>query len=290
MDSYENLTVDDNKENICLNQDLKLQLEENYYEKLFIEEMNFRKNPTKVNMRKIIQKHCQAVEYFSSIGDNKKATKYKLLNNIFLNDPQVIHALDKNEIFDIKNNNIKGILISNQKENIDKFKEANDFDLDNIKPKKFFFDFMSNNEKEKEKLDELIKKKNIFENGKESINLINDEFQEQKNNFKKNLSLKLQKKKSLNENKILQGIQNVFIKEKSSEKKYDNINNEENEMINSVEKKISPIKIENNYSEKETASSNEIKFDSNNFNNNNNYINPLLSSANNKKILLNLSL
>ena len=289
MDSYENLTVDDNKENTCLNQDLKLQLEENYYEKLFIEEMNFRKNPTKVNMRKIIQKHCQAVEYFSSIGDNKRAIKYKLLNNIFLNDPQVIQALDKNEIFDIKNNNIKGILISNQKENIDKFKEANDFDLDNIKPKKFFFDFMTNNEKEKEKLDELIKKKNIFENGKESINLINDEFQEQKNNFKKNLSLKLQKKKSLNENKILQGIQNVFIKEKSSEKNYENnINNndnEENEMINSVEKKISPIKIENtNYSEKETASSNEIKFDSNNFNNNNNnYINPLLSSANNKK-------
>ena len=118
MDSYENLTVDDNKENTCLNQDLKLQLEENYYEKLFIEEMNFRKNPTKVNMRKIIQKHCQAVEYFSSIGDNKKATKYKLLNNIFLNDPQVIQALDKNEIFDIKNNNIKGILISNQKENM----------------------------------------------------------------------------------------------------------------------------------------------------------------------------
>ena len=63
MDSYENLTVNDNKENMCLNQDLKLQLEENYYEKLFIEEMNFRKNPTKVNMRKIIQKKFSVYQY-----------------------------------------------------------------------------------------------------------------------------------------------------------------------------------------------------------------------------------
>ncbi len=107
MDSYENLTVNDNKENMCLNQDLKLQLEENYYEKLFIEEMNFRNKPTKAIAKRIIQKHCQAVEYFSSIEDNKRASKYKLLNNIFLNDPQVIQILDKKEISDLKNNMIK---------------------------------------------------------------------------------------------------------------------------------------------------------------------------------------
>ena len=281
MDSYRNLTVNDDNENTPSKEDLELQLEENYYEKLFIEEMNFRNKPTKSIAKRIIQKHCQAVEYFSSIEDNKRASKYKLLNNIFLNDPQVIQILDKKEISDLKNNMIKKILISNQKENQDKYKKSNEFD--EIKPKKFCFDFND----EKEKLEELIKKKNIFENKKESINLINDEITEQKNNFKKNLSLKLQKKKSLNENKILQGIQNVFIKVKSSEKKYNN-DDEENEMINSeikenimnnVEKKISPIKPEKNYSEKETASTNELKYDSNN----NNYISPLLSSANNKK-------
>ena len=100
----------------------------------------------------------------------------------------------------------------------------------------------------------------------------------------------MQKKKSLNENKILQGIKNVLIKGKNKENKYNNNNDEEEiEMINNpeinenpianIEKKISPIKLDQNYSDKETTTSNELKFDSNN----NNYSNPLLSSANNKK-------
>ena len=300
MDSCEKLTATENPdyllsessltENNERSEDSKLKLEENYYEKLFIEEMNFRNNPNSNHMKNIIQKHCNAVEYFSSIGDNKRAMKYKLLNNIFLNDMQVIKTLDSennNDIDDIKCQNskyyfIKNILILNQKKNIDKYKNTQDFD--DIKPK---FNFKFNNEQEK--FDELIKKKNNVENNVESLNLINDEINSQKNNFKKNLSLKLQKKKSLNENKILQGIQKVFINGKNIDDKSNNtiqeeevelINHSTNENENDIEKKISPIKKDNNYSDKNTTLSNELKLSSNN---NSNEINPLLSSANNKK-------
>ena len=291
MDSSDNLTVIENLNEATSLDDFKLKLEENYYEKLFIEEMNFRNNPNKTFMKSIIQKHCQAVEYFSSIGDNKRAMKYKLLNNIFLNDPQVIETLDEednidnnidnNDIKCDKNKLIKNILILNQKKNSDKFKDSNDNSY--LKNK---LNFVLCNEKEK--LNELIKKKNSFENNLGSKNLIDDDIKAQENNFKKNLTLKLQKKKSINENKILQGIKNVLIKGKNTD---NNINNdeEEKEMINNseindsnnianIEKKISPIKIDQNYSDKETVSSNELKFDSNH-----NYTNPLLSSANNKK-------
>ena len=83
-------------------------------------------------------------------------------------------------------------------------------------------------------MNELIKKKNSFENNLGSKNLIDDDIKAQENNFKKNLTLKLQKKKSINENKILQGIKNVLIKGKNTE---NNINNdeEEKEMINNSE-------------------------------------------------------
>ena len=175
----------------------------------------------------------------------------------------------------------KYINIESEK-NIDKYKNTQDFD--DIKPK---FNFIFNNEQEK--FDELIKKKNSVENNVESLNLINDEINSQKNNFKKNLSLKLQKKKSLNENKILQGIQKVFINGKNIDDKSNNtiqeeevelINHSTNENENDIEKKISPIKKDNNYSDKNTTLSNELKLSSNN---NSNEINPLLSSANNKK-------
>ena len=293
MDSSLKLTVTENHNNTSSPEDTKLQLEENFYEKLFLEEMKFRNNPNKANMKNIIRKHCHAVEYFSSIGDDKRSMRYKLLNNIFLNDPQVIQTLDednnniKNAINESKNNLITNILILNQKKNNEKFKENKDLNIIQTK-----FDFMFN--QEQGKLDELIKKKNSFENKIESINLINDEIKTQQNNFKKNLTLKMQKKKSLNENKILQGIKNVLIKGKNKENKYNNNNDEEEiEMINNseinenpianIEKKISPIKLDQNYSDKETTTtSNELKFDSNN-NNNFNYSNPLLSSANNKK-------
>ena len=292
MASYRNLTVEDDLEylssddifieNEYQKEDLKLQLEENYYEKLFIEEMNFRKSPNKSHMKNIIQKHCQAVEYFSSIGDNKNAMKYKLLNNIFLNDPQVISELDSENKENINNNNsaylnndlIKNILILNKKKNSDKYIDINDFDDININSKLNNI-FNINNNNEQEKFEELIKKKNSFENKAESINIINEEIKIQNNNFKRNLTLKLKQKKGINENKILQGIQNVFINEKNTE----NINKKEIYNENDISNnKISPIKKEQ-YSDKEITSSNELKFSSNN----NNDINPLLTSANNKK-------
>lgn len=121
MDSSLKLTFIENHNNTSSPEDTKLQLEENFYEKLFLDEMKFRNNPNKANMKNIIRKHCHAVEYFSSIGDDKRAMRYKLLNNIFLNDPQVIQTLDednnniKNAINESKNNLITNILILNQK-------------------------------------------------------------------------------------------------------------------------------------------------------------------------------
>ena len=300
MDSNKNLTVINNSNNLLFDDlildkesnivTFKPQLEENYYKKLFIEEMNFRKNPNIFYIKNIIRKQCQAVEYFSSIGDNNRAMKYKLFHNIFLNDPKVIEILDKencntmNIPNESKNNSIKKILILNKKKNSDEFNYIND-DFNGIKHKCVFM-FRG----EKEKYDELIKKKNNLENKNESNNLINEEINSQKNNFKKNLLLKLQKKKSSNESKILQGIQKVFIDEKNLDNKIKNEISEEKDIVNSIEnnmntnnelrisKKISPIKSAQNYSEKDTSLSNDLRFSSNN-----NESNPLLTSANNKK-------
>jgi len=286
MDSSKNLTVINIPNNLSNNDNGKLQLEENYYKKLFIEEMNFRKNPTQLGIKNIIQKHCHAVEYFSSIGDNNRAMRYKLLNNIFLNDSQVIRTLDHEKIkkSGLGTNLIKNILILNKKKNSEEYNKIKD-DFDDIKGKYNFLFF-----NEQEKIDELIRKKNELEKNNESNNLIEDEINIQKNNFKKNLTLKLQKKKTSNENKILQGIQQVFINEKDINDKNKNeipedvdiniINHiqNSNEIIK-IEKKISPIKFDQNYSEKDTSSSNnELKFSSNDKN-----LNNLLSSSNNKK-------
>ena len=265
------------------NEDSKLKLDENYFEQLFTEEMAFRNNPNSSHIKNIIEKQCQAVEYFSSIGEEQKAIKYKLLNNIFLNDSLVINTLEKSNNDNIEDNydmnynsNIIDILLKNKKMNIDKYEDIDDFDLN------MNLNFNINNEKiEQEKNDILLNMdKNKNKNNIESINLINDEIESQKNNFKKNLNLKLQKKKSTNENKILQGIQNVFISSNTNItkeiKKEPEIKNDIDNNILTLDKKISPIKL-GNFSEKET-SSNDIKFSSND-----NNINPLLNSSNNKK-------
>ena len=285
MDSNKNLTVINIPNNLSNNDNGKLQLEENYYKKLFIEEMNFRKNPTQLGIKNIIQKHCHAVEYFSSIGDNNRAMRYKLLNNIFLNDSQVIGTLDNEKIkkSGLGTNLINNILILNKKKNSEEYNKIKD-DFDDIKGKYNFLFF-----NEQEKIDELIRKKNELEKNNESNNLIEDEINIQKNNFKKNLTLKLQKKKTSNENKILQGIQQVFINEKNINNKNKNeipedidmniINHIQNRNEIKLEKKISPIKFDQNYSDKDTSSSNnDLKFSSNEKNTNN-----LLSSSNNKK-------
>ena len=88
------------------------------------------------------------------------------------------------------------------------------------------------------------------------------------------MTLKLQKKKTSNENKILQGIQQVFINEKNINDKNKNeipedidmniINHIQNSNETKLEKKISPIKFDQNYSDKDTSSSNnDLKFSSN---------------------------
>ena len=300
MDSNKNLTVVKISNNLSSNEltkdkeanigYLKPQLEENYYKKLFIEEMNFRKNPSVLHIKNIIQKQVQAVEYFSSIGDNNRAIKYKLFHNIFINNPNVVEILDKENINnninvtnESRNNSIKDILILNNKKNSCNFDYIND-DFKNINSK---YNFIFHNEKEK--YDELIKKKNNLEKKNESNNnIINDEINSQKNNFQKRLSLKLQKKKISNETKILQGIQKVFINEKTTENKSKTEIPEQIDIVNSIEnnnkelrlsKKISPIKLSQNYSDKDTCSSNnELKYSSNN-----KETNPLLTSANNKK-------
>ena len=46
------------------NENIMPKLEENYYENLFLEEMEFRNNPNSLNIKKVIQKQCQAVEFF----------------------------------------------------------------------------------------------------------------------------------------------------------------------------------------------------------------------------------
>ena len=289
MDSKKDLTVIKNSNNPSYIDNTKPKLEENYYKKLFIEEMNFRKSPNLLNIKNIIQKQVQAVEYFSSIGDNNRAMRYKLFHNIFINDAKVIEILDKeninnniNNLKESKINSIKDILILNKKKNHDKFDCIED-DFKNINNK---YNFIFN--QEKEKYDELIKKKNNLEKKTESNNnLIKDEINSQINNFQKKLSIKLQKKKTSNETKILQGIQKVFINEKAIEnkikkeipKKIDIVNSVENNQELRLSKKISPIKLDQNYSDKDTCSSNnELKYSSNN-----KETNPLLTSTNNKK-------
>ena len=144
MDSNKNLTVINIPNNLSNNDNGKLQLEENYYKKLFIEEMNFRKNPTQSGIKNIIQKHCQAVEYFSSIGDNNRAMRYKLLNNIFLNDSQVIRTLDHEKIkkSGLGTNLIKNILILNKKKNSEEYNKIKD-DFDDIKGKYNFLKILN---------------------------------------------------------------------------------------------------------------------------------------------------
>ena len=293
MDSKKNLTVRNISKNLSSNEligNLKPNLEENYYKKLFIEEMNFRKNPNLFHIKNIIQKQVQAVEYFSSIGDDNRAMRYKLFHNIFINDPKVVEILDKENITnnieihnESKANSIKDILIMNKKKNSDSEFDCINDDFKNINSKYNFIFYQ-----EKEKYNELIKKKNdLGKKNETNNNLINDEINSQKNNFQKKLSLKLQKKKSSNETKILQGIQKVFINEKTIENKTQNEIPKEISIINLIEnnnelrlsKKISPIKQSQNYSDKETCSTNnELKYSSNN-----KETNLLLTSANNKK-------
>ena len=103
---------------------LKLELEDNYYENLFLEEMEFKSNPKKEKIPKLIRKYCKAVEYFSSIEDNKKSKQYKTLIDFFLNEPTVLNLLDgmDNINADITSNSfMKKYIVSNKYKNLDNF-------------------------------------------------------------------------------------------------------------------------------------------------------------------------
>ena len=97
----------------------KLKLEDDFLEKLFSEEMEFKINQKREAIPNIINKYCKFVEYYSSKDDELSAKKYKLLIDLFLNNPIVINLLDNKETTeendDVKNNLLKKLIISNKK-------------------------------------------------------------------------------------------------------------------------------------------------------------------------------
>ena len=226
----------------------KIELEDNYYENLFLEEMEFKLEPKKKKIPRLIRKYCKCVEYFSSLEENKKAKQYKTLIDLFLNNPTVVNILEgiENTINNNSNNTfMKKYIISNK---IRKLNNA--FVGDNIK---FNYDKLKNifNEKEYKKFNNLINNKENLDINRLSFNLINEEIKNQHNNFQKNLKIKkksLNKRekrgKSLNENKIIQSIKNAFINEKyGTEKKSEERQNSIIKISQQITE-ISPIKIE----------------------------------------------
>ena len=93
----------------------ELTLEDDFLEKLFLEEMEFKINPNKEAIPNIISKYCKIVEYYSSKGDEINAKKYKLLIDVFLNNPIEFNLLDNKEInednIDVKNNLLIKLII-----------------------------------------------------------------------------------------------------------------------------------------------------------------------------------
>ena len=236
----------------------KLEQEDNYYENLFLEEMEFRNNPKKEKVQQLLKNYCKSVEYFSSIDEEKKSKEYKLLIDLLLNDTTVINLLEnKNEDNDNNNNYIKKILISNKikkMENVhNNTHKNNNFNLSKFK--KIF------NENENRVYNTLMNKNDKGKENECTMNLINEEINNQRNSFHENLKIKrnskVKKDKNINENKIKQSIQNAFINETNESKKEENINNinDEEEEIS----EISPIKIEEKSSDKENSSTGEVK-------------------------------
>ena len=234
---------------------LKLELEDNYYENLFLEEMEFKYNPKKEMIPKILKKYCKSVEYHSSIDEEKKSKEYKVLIDLFLNDPTVINLLENKE--NIDDNNVKKVVISNKQKKIDNLSHTDNIHNNLEKLKKIF------NEDERKIYNKLINQYEKKNDNVDTVNIINEDISNQQNNFQKNLRIKrnslVRKEKNINEDKITQSIKNAFINEKSGNK-LDNKYSEEaiNNTIISV-KEISPIRIEDNSSIKENSSTDEIK-------------------------------
>ena len=60
--------------------------------------MEFKINPKREEIANIINNYCEIVEYYFSKDDELNAQKYKLLIDVFLNNPIVINLLDNKEI------------------------------------------------------------------------------------------------------------------------------------------------------------------------------------------------
>ena len=252
------------KKNISLKKDsLNIELDDNFYENLFLEEMDFQLNPNKDKITNIIRQQCRAVEYFSSIEDNKKVSQYKTLIDLFLNNPIVINLLDNKD--NNNNNSMKKILISNKNKVMNKL-----IAQDNIRLKYENNDIIIQQE-EKDKLYNLINKNENMIKNKPSIDLINEEIKNQKNKFKKNFLIKkhsiFKKEKNINENKLIQSIQNAFINEKKD--KQTNIYEEKDNNLSNTGVNNFPIKKKENSNNKENISNNII----NSFSFSNNLIN-----------------
>lgn len=274
------------KDKTLKKQNLKLlELKDDFYENLFLAEMEFKMNPNKESIPLIIRQYCRAVEYFSSIQDEEKAKKYKILIDLFLNDPNVINLLendqnDKNLVnVNNENNLLEKILISNKRRNIGNIYEIDDINFNCEKLKKIYKD-------DQKKCNKLMDKYDNFNKIAQYGGLIKEEIKNQQNNFQRNLSLKKnslhKRKKSNNKDKIIQSIQNAFINEKNEnaifEEKMDNLIKYECQDC-----PISPIILEQNSSNKGNSNVKEIKSFSFSNDKNNSDNNTMINISVNKK-------
>ena len=235
------------QKNISLKKDcLNIELDDNFYENLFLQEMDFYLNPKKDKIIYIVRQYCKAVEYFSSIEDNIKVNQYKTLIDLFLNNPIVINLLDnKNN----NNNSMKKILIANKNREMKKLLVQDNIGL--------IYDNNNNinQQEEQDKLNKLINKNENIIKSRTSVDLVNEEIKNQKNNFQKNLLIKknslFKKDKNINENKLIESIQNAFINEKKDkqtiiyEEKINNSSNSGKKLIPVKNKEIFNINKEN---------------------------------------------
>ena len=247
-----NITPSKNNES-CKKQNFKLTLDDDFLEKLFSEEMEFKMNPKKEAIPNIINKYCKIVEYYSSKDDETNAQKYKLLIDIFLNSPTVVNLLDNKEINeenDVVNKNLlKKLIISNKKKHCDISEEIDDINFNFGKSKNFLLN------DEKEIYNRLMNNNRYKDANTEDI--INKEIKDQQNNFQRRLSLKKvntlhKRSKSSNENKIIQSIQNTYINKKIEK---NDINGQlSDDKYKSIDNQISPIILTQNSSNEENSS------------------------------------
>ena len=234
----------------------KLKLEDDFLEKLFSEEMEFKMNPNKEAIPNIINKYCEIVEYYSSKDDEINAQKYKLLIDVFLNNPTVVNLLDNKEINeenDVVNNNLlRKLIISNKKKHIDISDEIDDINFNFGKSK----NFSRINEKE---IYNRIININRYKNAN-TEDIINKEIKDQQSNFQRKLTLKKvntlhKRSNSSNENKIIQSIQNTYIDKKIKKyEKNDQLSDNKMNNLKSIEKQISPILLTQNSNNEDNLS------------------------------------